>query len=243
MIKKIIGTVGLLTCLMASGFASAAIITTSTQTAFNDVKVDGSFDIDDYLNPIYDYTLNVNQFDDNNGLYKLVGAVITLNGFLDGFFEYENRSTNAGSKITGTLASEIWLSTSTNVQLVNVLPTFTRVITVGTFDGLLDFAGDTGGTVNAAPVPITASETVTITDLATLNLFLGSGTISLDVSGTSEAVVRNEGGLLSSGNGVTSAGTVEIYYQYELTAVSAPSSLMVLALTVFGFGMRARTKK
>lgn len=242
MIKKIVSLFAISVCLMFSAVASSAVITTSTEYAFNDVNSDNVFDSADYLTPLYDYTLAVSQFDDNGGAYTLVGAVIKLDGFLEGFFRFENLSATATSEITGTVASQIKLATSTGIELVTILPSFSTTVLATVFDGKFDFDGTSGGNVTASPVPVTSTNTVTVTDASTLALFLGSGTIDLNVSGDSRATTTNIGGTVATENGVVSAGTFEIFYQYEAANVSvaAPNMLMLMGLVVLFVGFRTR---
>lgn len=228
--------------MLFAGVALAAPIQTSTQVAFNDVNNDTTFDSDDYLNPVYNYVLSVDQFDDNGGLFTLVGAVIKLDGFMEGFIGFENLSASATSEISGSISSTIELSTTTGTSLVTVLPTFSTSFSAPIFDGVVDFGGSSGVTTDASPVPVTASNTVTITDASTLALFLGSGTIDLDVDANSSASTSNVGGFVTTQSSVVSAASMEIYYLYETAtvSVSAPSIIALLGLTLALVGFRGR---
>lgn len=244
MFKKLLLSAIATTCVLFASSALAAPIQTSTQVAFNDVNNDTSFDSDDYLNPIYNYTLSVNQFDDNGGLFTLVGAVITLDGFMEGFIGFENLSTTATSEVSGSISSSIELSTNTGTTLVTVLPTFSTTFSAPVFDGVIDFGGTSGVTTTASPVPVTATNTVTVTDTTTLALFLGTGTIDLDVDANSSANTTNVGGFVTTQSSVVSAASMEIYYLYEVAtvSVSAPSIIAIFGLILAFVGVRSRRK-
>lgn len=249
MLKKILFLATAAMCLTYSGLASAAIVQTSTQLVFNDVDPDGAgtdtpsgvFDSEDYLNPFYTYTLSANKFDGSLG--TLLSVVITLNGYMEGSIGFENISTNAQSLVNGSISSLIQLNASTGATLVTVLPEFevTNVL-LDVFDGTDDKAGDSGITVESTPVPVVATEVETYSDASTLSLFLGSGTIDLDVQALAGGSTNNFGGSVETSNEVFSAATMEIYYVYDdgVVSVPAPSMIALLGLALGIVGARCR---
>jgi hypothetical protein len=244
MYKQIATKLLLVSSVILPSVSSAAVINTATQYVFNDLNGDTNFDFDDYAIPDFQYSIQANQFNDEGGKYTLVGAVITLDGFLLGEFGYENRSGSA-IDVDGVIASELELTTSTGISLVTVLPTFDYSTTIDAYDGRTDFAGTSGGTIKASPEPITSSEIVTVTDASKLALFLGNSTIDLNILGFSRSETFNTGGSFSSYTDVLTAGTMSIFYQYEVTSVpvSAPNMLALLAGVIGFAGLSSRRKR
>lgn len=240
MFKKIAFNLALVSSLVFSGAVTAAAITSPSQYVFNDKDGDTDFDSDDYFNPNYSYTLSANQFDDNGGAFNLLSVTLTLSGFMEGRFELENTSADSGSEVEGLIASLLALSTSTGIDLVTVLPEFAFERSFTAYDGAIDFNGTSGDIVSASPVPVTDSETVTITDASILALFIGTSTIDLDVDGESNSTLLTDGGSVLNLAKVSSAGTLDIFYTYENASVrvSSPSTIMLFGLSLALISLR-----
>lgn len=242
MVKKLALSFAAAASLAISAGASAAIISTPTQTVFTDTNGDTVFDSADYQNPAFTELLTVNQFDDNGGLYNLVSVTLTLEGYMEGQARLENISTTATSEVSITIASELELKTSTGTTLVTVLPEFNSSFSATVFDGTLDYGGTSGTTIVASPQPIVASQTVTITDPVVLAMFLGTGTIGLDLDAVSSSVVMGNGGDVFSNPSVVSGGLLDITYNYSVPDVSAPSTMAILGLGLAFAGFRSRRR-
>lgn len=244
MFKKSLKLSAMILTLAFAANANAALISTPTQSAFNDVNNDNVLTSADYLNPNFDYTLSVDKFDERLG--SLVSVNISLNGFMEGTLRFENKSQNATSRVRGSVSSFLELFTIGGISLVNVLPEFeTGSISLGVFDGANDFSGTSGATVETAPNPITATESVTLTDSSLLSLFVGAGQIDLNVFALSGGGTNNFGGDIDTSNSVRSAASIDINYVYDNTPVNVntPATLALFGLSLAFAGFRARSKK
>lgn len=244
LMKNVLCGLTLVFLLTAANGVIAAPITTPVQSIFNDKNNDNTFDSDDYFNPNYTYTLSAQQFNDNGGTLDLLSVTLTLEGFMEGIFKFENMSEDSVSEVDGTLASLLSLFTTSGVNLVTVLPAFSFERTLSIFDGDFDYAGTSGDSVQTTPAPVVAQNTVTITDSSILAQFIGTGSIDLNIKGESNSEFKTDGGSVLNIPEVNSAGTLDIFYTYENSVkVAAPSSFLIFALAITLLSLRLRFNK
>ncbi|MBD2440669.1 choice-of-anchor E domain-containing protein [Nostoc sp. FACHB-110] len=211
--------------IATAGTASAASLSYSYNT--------GGYDTADF-----DKTFNVKKFDSSLGTLKKVTvsflADITGSGGIE----------NKGSKsITPTLTLDGILTLQadglTPDPLFELNPTKTSKFSLDKYDGIDDYAGTSGVKFDG----LTASESGSkvFSDLSSLNVFTGKGTLNFLLSATAES------GLKSSGNyssllTTLAKGSFDVTYEYDPKATPEPSALVAMGL-VAGFGIMSNRKK
>ena len=171
-------------------------------------------------------------------LATLTGITINLRG--DGQFSYkiENQSVATGS-------------TGTNELLVNVSFTLPcgacpggvvvssgpLAINLGTFDGVIDYAGTSGidfGTINGSN-----NDVLNIAN-AFWAFYVGAGDFNIDVAAGSGSNRSISGGDLIETTTWKGGAWAEVIYDYEL--VPAPAPLALLGLGLLGMGVMRKRK-
>lgn len=169
------------------------------------------------------------QFDSSLG--TLDAVTITLVSHLEGSAKAESRNLvardvtlnlQATFKLTDTVSGSTWLQTT---ELVS------NAFTAGAYDGLRDFAGDSGRTY--LDLGTDGSTSQTFTDQAMLARFTGSGSVGTLLS------AKGESRYLSSSTvdaqfRTQASGYASVSYSYHTTAVPEPGTWALMAA---GLGM------
>lgn len=159
-------------------------------------------------------SLNFNQYDPslNFGL-PLTRVVYTFNGNVTIAYGIENFNESASSTYSGTLGTTVVANRPDNSQILLANPNQSiPSTTLPVYDGILNFDGASGDSYNPV-IPYTDS--LNSTSVSDLNLFTGTGTISITVGGTNATTINTSGGTpFQTGPtaSVTSTVTVELYY-------------------------------
>ena len=203
---------------LAAHAASAGVITETD-------SVTGQFQPQD--------TLEVNQFAGNPA--DLAGVELTLNARIDLSHFAENTSTNGpgGWDFTTNYMADIFDHTGSSV--ISFDDSFQTSGTLGVSDGELDFDGASGVTIEDS-----ASDSYNIllvggTD--DLSAFIGTGTVSFDITTDSSATLTQFGGVNTGG--VSTTIEVDVETRYLVNEIPAPGSVALLAMGTL-VGVRRR---
>lgn len=178
-------------------------------------------------------TVSVDQFDDQGGTLQLLEVRVELTGTVRGTAGAENQSTTDPVDVDLELTAAFDLSFN-SVSIVEVVPVVNSgVITLGTFDGGLDFGGTSGVSFDGDE---TATEDATYlsTDggLASFifQSFIGTGTLDLDlaVDGSFDANATSSSGqtFVTQFSDLFGEGSVKVTYTY----IPAPGAIALAGL-------------
>jgi hypothetical protein len=152
--------------------------------------------------------------DPAHGILKAVQ--FTLAGKLEGSAQFESLDAQATTVQIG-MSAQIDLQRPTGTRISKATPLATDVAWVTSFDGTLDYAGDSGGSSERL-VGIDVAETTSLTSAEDLRLFTGSGNITLPV--TASGAARGEGaGNLALSYRTFAEAQVTVTYNYLLPAI------------------------
>ncbi len=155
------------------------------------------------------------QFDPVQG--DLVDVTITLTGSVDATMQVENTSTSSGCVASHEWRSVVSMETPSG-DLV-VAPDDAATVALGDFDGAVDFTGASGASFSAGGA--LDAGTITITDAAALEAFVGYGTIELAAAASGATKVTGCGNI-SQVVTTIAAADAELVYRYE-TAPAEPA--------------------
>ncbi len=157
-----------------------------------------------------------NQFDPSLG--TLDAVVLTVYGTVDSGLALENLGSVAGTGTVTEYGNFTLLANGGTVDGTTV--TVTASVSLGTYDGTLDFAGTSGTNVNGLSGIASATNELT----SGLSDFIGTGATTLDLATSSNAYLNGPADLAYQE--LTNAGAiVEVSYIYQpaSSAVAAPS--------------------
>jgi hypothetical protein len=216
-----------------AGAANAGTISYSTQykPTNSPVSADGFYatDIND--------TISFQKF--NSALGTLKSVTIDFAGSLKGDAGFENRS-NTPATVTVDLSGLLKLQLPTGIDRFELRPQQLTTYNVAGSDGVVDFGGASGRTVNGLMASI--SETKTFTENSFLNYFLGTGTVDFTFLANATSKITGSGNMASFVNTLASA-SVNVTYNYEdATSVPEPSAVIGMGL-IAGLGLLSQRKK
>ncbi|MGF1501236.1 MAG: choice-of-anchor E domain-containing protein [Paracoccaceae bacterium] len=211
----------------AALFGSAAMASTVVQTqvfVFPDTLTE-PVDASDLTDTNFDETFDVQQFDGD-----LTSVHITLQGFVGGSVQAESQDQEQ-SVVTLNLQATISAAFG-GADLVDVIPLAQEIQNLDAFDGTTDFEGPSGFT--SEPLFAEQTETLDITDDATLALFEGDGTLAALVDAVAQSSGTGAGNLITSFD--TDAGFIlTVEYKVE-SRIPVPAALPLLATGLAGLG-------
>lgn len=207
---------------------TAAVLAMSAGQAFADTL--SYSDVVSLSSTNWSDTVAVSQFD--TALGTLTGVTFTLEGEVDGSFSVESLDA-APATVTASLGARIEAGHATLGSLGVVLPVADASFALSAFDGTIDFAGTSGtaGTGNATDM---VSSTLT----SGLDPFLGTGTISFDVTAEGASTGSGAGNLITQ-FATNAAAAVTVVYEYTAAPVAAVPLPAGLPLLLTGLGALA----
>ena len=156
-------------------------------------------------------TLTVPQF--NPAVGALSGGTVEVRDSLVHKIEYENTSPSSGSTFSDSTYVTVNVMRPASTALVAAVARLYKTGTVGTYDGLIDYAGTSGVTFDGLVDYATSSSTTTAP--ADLALFTGTGTISLPCQASAYFLFGYSGGNAHYRLTTQAAAYVAVTYTYN----------------------------
>ncbi len=184
--------------MLACGLSQSAIAGSQSGTAALPLSVTN-----------WSKTLAVPKF--NSSLGTLSSMTFTLNSGISGTQNIESLD-SAATTVTSTLAAQVTVKRPDGTVLLTHTPSVAKSNALSAYDGTTDYAGSSGITY---PIATTSTGTTTLSPLSATDaaLFTGSGTVSLPV--TAEAVASFSGaGNLDSQSALSASATMTVVYAY-----------------------------
>jgi PEP-CTERM motif len=214
---------------------TTAILTAGSSRAAT-ISVSGS------VSSLGGLSFSVNQF--NTSLGTLNSVTILQNTSAFGTLAFENTST-AQKLVNYVLSTRVSLLDAITVTplVANISLIPTNGILVDAFDGILDYGGSSGRTIQSSFV--NASPVTALVDSASIGLFQGNGLVTLRTQILRSAVVGAvpNGQLLGATQvNVNENANYTITYDFTPTLVPEPSTVLGMSLSG-AFGLAFYRKK
>ncbi len=179
----------------------------------------------------------ISQFDSSLG--TLNSATITLEGSVSGGIQYESLDAS-GATVTLDLSATVSVSTNALGAIVVALPELISNESVTAFDGTIDFAGTSGGSVGGLFATATNSAVLTGAALAE---FIGTGFVNFTMDGTGTSEATGPGNLATIFQ-TLAGGIVTVTYDYDDAPAPVPlpagAPLLLLGLGALGVARRKK---
>lgn len=175
-------------------------------------------------------SISVDQFDDMDGARTLQSVTWSIVGVVEGSAAGESLGA-APQTVTLNLAAEISLSRDGDM-LAMASPTATESFDASSFDGLLDFAGDSGAAFDfmEATAPVSGISD----DIAP---YIGDGQITLDAFASAMSTASAGGNLATQ---FTTMASMEYEVVYEFLVVPSPGAAALFGLAGLTMWRRRR---
>ena len=188
--------------------------------------------------------LELQQFDTSLG--QLDSVTLTLTGSVWGTAKAE--ATATGGLITLTVQTSITLGMPQELpgNLLTVTPFSVQTFDATAYDGLTDFQGPSGATFSGASTQATLSNTVSFSDQPMLDLFTGTGSLSLPMLVTRMNALTGPSSLaggFSTRNSAEASAVYSYSVRSELPPVPEPSTWALLAAGLAMVGWLAQRRR
>ncbi|MDC8831243.1 choice-of-anchor E domain-containing protein [Alteromonas gilva] len=226
-----------LLALTVTGAANAALVTDSVSSIAEIFNKETSTTTD----PVYS-AINIDQFDDNGGMYTLTGVELVFRANTSGNISVKNDGTSTASFEVGAW-SRVWFYEDTAASAVASLTSFPPE-----FKTALNVQG--GETRILGPFELIVSSTIDYGLSDDLGDFIGNGTIDYFMNSVSDIMQSSAGNYTSKGSFDTDASIEYTYtYTYEDTPpplppeAAEPETLGIFAAVLVFMGMASRNRK
>lgn len=184
--------------------------------------------------------LSIQKFDSSLGTLTSVTVNFATDVTGSARFEHTGQGEN---DLTVNLGALISLGINDDLSLLGLTPLtpgVSQTYTVGSFDGVLDFDGPSGKTINGLMAADSSSKT--FTDTNDLAKFIGAGNLDFLFSATATSNVTGSGNVATFITTLAGAN-ISVVYNYETTQ-SVPEPTAALGLGLFaGVGLLSQRKK
>ena len=165
-------------------------------------------------------TLSFPKFNPATG--TLQSVTIEIRDSLVHKIEFENKSPSSSSTFSDSTYVTVDVTRPASTSFVTAIAKIHRTASVGTFDGVVDYAGTSGVTMDG--IVDYASSTTTTSAPADLALFSGVGTIGLPCQAVATFMFGYNGGNASFKLTTQAAAMVQVTYSYDGATPAANSS-------------------
>ncbi|MCC5636656.1 choice-of-anchor E domain-containing protein [Nostoc sp. CHAB 5844] len=218
-----------------AGAANAASLSYTTQYQYK--PTNGTVSPDGFYKTDIEDIISVQKF--NSKLGTLKSVTIDFVGGLKGDARFENRSSRS-TNVLVDLAGELKLELPEGVERFNITPTQSYNYRVAAFDGITDFGGASGRTVDGLSATLAQTKTVTSSE-EFFQYFLGKGTADFTFKAFADSRVVGSGNFDSQIN-TYAAANLTVTYEYDPKAVPEPSAAIGIGLFA-GIGLLSQRKK
>ncbi|GAX36195.1 choice-of-anchor E domain-containing protein [Nodularia sp. NIES-3585] len=211
--------------LVTAGVANAASLTSTASTSLE-------------FTDIVDSVLSIQKF--NPSLGTLNSVTLDFNSLITGEAGFENRGARA-ARVTVKLAAEVNL-TNSDLELsppFPILPVNEQSYLVTAYDGVTDFGGTSGRTLEE--LIATRSTTKTFNSVPDLAVFTGIGNLDFLYTAIAESTVTGSGNLRFFVDTLAQAD-LTVIYDYDPKTVPEPSAALGIGLFA-GIGLLSQRKK
>ncbi|HVP39735.1 MAG TPA: choice-of-anchor E domain-containing protein [Candidatus Saccharimonadales bacterium] len=150
----------------------------------------------------------------NPALGMLMSVSVTVRDSAQHTTQFENLSPSSTSHLWDSTYVQVDVLSPASAPLASALDIFYKTGVFGIYDGVLDYAGTSGGTYPQSAVATGGAVLSAPGDLAA---FTGTGSVSLPCSATAWFVVSYSGGNARYVLTTTAAATVTVTYTYNVT--------------------------
>lgn len=150
-------------------------------------------------------------FDTLGGMRTLESVTFSLDATVSGEARIENLNLGSTS-VNATLSANVFIDTLANGALLTMAPTVSQMSMVNGFDGVIDFAGDSG--LRFLSMSANQFDQVVLTDSASLMAYTGVGMSAFDFIANAASKVT-AGGNFTSQFITVAAGSISVIYNYR----------------------------